>query len=84
MAGTATLRTLRNQFPQVRKLVETEGEVLVTERGTPRYRLLLYTPPPKPPGSPPKDYMARLRRFQKRPLSSAAAKALHEDNRGQR
>ena len=29
MASTATVRDLRNRFPRVRKLVETEGEVLV-------------------------------------------------------
>ena len=44
MAGTATLRDLRNRFPKVRKMVECEGEVLLTERGKTRYRLTLYTP----------------------------------------
>ena len=33
MAGSATVRDLRNRFPKVRKLVESEGEVLLTERG---------------------------------------------------
>ena len=84
MAGTATIRALRNRFPQIRKLVEAEGEVLVTERGTPRYRLTLYTPPRKRQVPPPKDYMARLRRHQASPLSAAAANALHEANRGPR
>lgn len=44
MAATATVRELRNHFPKVRKLVETEGEVVVTERGTAKYRLTRFTP----------------------------------------
>jgi antitoxin (DNA-binding transcriptional repressor) of toxin-antitoxin stability system len=84
MARTATVRDLRNRFPKVRELVESEGEVLVTERGEPRYRLTLYAPAraSKPRGA--KDYMARLRRFQLRPIGVAAAKTLDEENRGAR
>jgi antitoxin (DNA-binding transcriptional repressor) of toxin-antitoxin stability system len=84
MATTATIRDLRNRFPRVRRLVEAEGEVLVTERGRPRYRLMLYSP--ARPGKPPvaKDYLARLRRFQPRPLGAGKAKALGEENRGGR
>ena len=84
MARSASVRDLRNQFPKIRKLVETEGEVLLTERGQTRYRLTLYTPahPAKEPA--PKDYMARMKRHQPRPMSQAAAKALDEDNRGDR
>lgn len=84
MAATATIRELRNQFPKVRKLVEQEGEVVVTEQGTPRYRLTPYTPPEEKKAPPAKDYLTRLRRYQPRPLSSAAAKALHDTNRGER
>jgi antitoxin (DNA-binding transcriptional repressor) of toxin-antitoxin stability system len=84
MASTATIRDLRNRFPKVKRLVETEGEVLVTDRGKPRYRLTLYTTAhaAKPP--PVKDYIARLTRYQPRPLGAAAAKALREENRGGR
>jgi len=84
MAGTATLRDLRNRFPKVRKMVESEGEVLLTERGKTRYRLTLYTPAKTAKEPPPKDYLARLRRYQPRPMSRAAGKALHEHNRGER
>ena len=74
---------LRNQFPKVRKLIETEGEVVLTEKGKPRYRLTAYAPPSvKEP--PPKDYMERLSRHQPRAMSSEEARALHEDNRGDR
>jgi prevent-host-death family protein len=84
MAPTATVRDLRNRFPQVKKLVEQEGEVVVTEQGTPRYRLTPYSPADRRNPPPPKDYLKRLRRHQPRPLSAAAAKALHDANRGER
>jgi antitoxin (DNA-binding transcriptional repressor) of toxin-antitoxin stability system len=84
MIATATIRELRNQFPRIRKLVEEEGEVIVTDQGTPRYRLTPYAPAP-PAGPPaPKDYMVRLRRHQPRPLGAAASRALHDANRGDR
>jgi len=83
MAATATVRDLRNRFPEVKKLVEREGEVVVTEQGTPKYRLTRYSSPVgKKPA--PKNYIARLRRHQPRPISAAAAKALHDLNRGDR
>ena len=83
MAATATVRDLRNRFPEVKKLVEREGEVVVTEQGTPKYRLTRYSSPAgKKPA--PKNYIARLRRHQPSPISAAAAKALHDLNRGDR
>ena len=84
MPVTATIRELRNNFPRVRKLVEREGEVLVTDRGTPKYRLTRYTPGPGNLAPVAKDYLERLRRHQPRALGRAAAKALHEANRGGR
>ncbi len=83
MATTTTIRDLRNHFPKVRKLLESEGEVLLTERGKPRYRLTLYTPAQTE--APPKiDYWARLNGYQPGPLTAAEARALHEENRGER
>jgi antitoxin (DNA-binding transcriptional repressor) of toxin-antitoxin stability system len=84
MAASATVRDLRNRFPKVRKMVESEGEVLVTERGRTRYRLTLYAPAQAAKEPPPKDYLARMRRHQPRPMSRAAARALDEDNGGAR
>jgi antitoxin (DNA-binding transcriptional repressor) of toxin-antitoxin stability system len=84
MAATATVRDLRNHFPKVRKLVETEGEVVVTEQGTPKYRLTRFTPAVGRKATAPKDYLRRLRRHQPRPSSAAAARALDEANRGSR
>ena len=84
MAANATARDLRNRFPKIRKLVETEGEVLLTERGKTRYRLTLYTGPQSVKEPPPKDYMARMKRYQPKPMSRAAAKAFYKDWRGER
>jgi len=84
MTATATVRDLRNRFPSIRKLVEREGEVVVTERGTPRYRLTSYSRARRSNPAPHKDYLKRLRRHQPRPISTAAAEALHDANRGAR
>ena len=82
MPTSATVRDLRNRFPEIKKLLEQEGEVIVTEQGTPKYRLTRYSQANDPP--PPKDYLKRLRRHQPRALSAAAARALHDANRGER
>jgi prevent-host-death family protein len=83
MPATTTIRELRNNFPRVRKLVEAEGEVLVTEQGTPKYRLTPYRRP-RNTAAPPKDYVSRLRRHQPKPLSIDEVSALHDANRGTR
>jgi hypothetical protein len=80
---TATIRELRNQFPKVRKLLEREGEVLVSDHGTPRYRLTLYTEPTTTKPAP-VDYWARLQAYQPEPLTAEQSQALHDDNRGDR
>jgi len=84
MRATATVRDLRNRFPEIRKLIEREGEVVVTEQGTPKYRLTRYVPAGRKPSAVPKDYLSRLRRHQPRPISAAAAKSLHDASRGDR
>ncbi len=83
MAATATVRDLRNHFPRIRKLVETEGEVLLSESGRTKYRLVLHTEPPTRP-APTVDYWARLTAHQPHPLTAAQARSLHDDNRGDR
>jgi hypothetical protein len=83
MPVTASIRDLRNSFPKIRKLVETEGEVLLSEGGQTKYRLTLHTAQPaKSP--PPVDYWARLTAYHPTPLTRAQAQALHEENRGDR
>jgi len=83
MATTITIRDLRNHFPKVRQLVESEGEVLLTEKGEPRYRLTLYSPGQieEPPVI---DYWARLNDYQPEAITAEEAIALHEENRGDR
>jgi len=80
--GTS-IRDLRNRFPKVRKLVESQGEVILTEKGKPRYRLTLYTPE-STATPPPVDYWARLNSYQPRAMTKAQAQALHDENRGER
>ena len=84
MASTASVRDLRNRFPRVRKLVESQGEVLLTDRGVPRFRLTLYSGAQVRRAPTPKDYLERMKRLQPRPMSKEAAKALDEENRGGR
>jgi antitoxin (DNA-binding transcriptional repressor) of toxin-antitoxin stability system len=81
---TATVRDLRNHFPKIKAMVETEGEVIVTDNGQPKYKLTLYTPAQPGKRRRAKDYMARLHRHQSRPISAAEAKSLHDENRGER
>jgi antitoxin (DNA-binding transcriptional repressor) of toxin-antitoxin stability system len=83
MARTATVRELRNNFPRVREVLESEGEVVITEQGTPKYRLVRYTRAPARRARP-KDYLARLERHQPKPMSVATAAALRDANRGDR
>ena len=82
--ATASVRDLRNHFPKIKKIVESQGEVIVTDKGQPKYKLTLFTPGQSAKTTLLKDYMARLRRHQLRPISAAAAKSLHDENRGSR
>jgi len=81
--ATSTVRDLRNHFPKVRKLVEAEGEVLLTEKGKPKYRLVLYTPA-RAQKPAPVDYWARLISYQSETLTAAQVRQLHDENRGDR
>jgi antitoxin (DNA-binding transcriptional repressor) of toxin-antitoxin stability system len=83
MNSTATVRELRNRFPEIRRRLEAEGEVLVTERGKPRYRLTLYKPAAEI-SSPAVDYWKRLKSYQPRPMTRAQSRRLHDENRGER
>jgi antitoxin (DNA-binding transcriptional repressor) of toxin-antitoxin stability system len=80
---TATIRDLRTRFPEVRKLLEREGEVVVTDRGKPIVVLRNYDPPPTQ--RPAKvSYYQRLRRRMPQRLSKAARLALDEADRAER
>jgi antitoxin (DNA-binding transcriptional repressor) of toxin-antitoxin stability system len=80
---TASIRDLRDHFPRIRKLVETTGEVLLTEKGKPHYRLTLYAPAGVSEPAP-VDYWARLNAYQPKALTKAQSQALHDENRGDR
>jgi antitoxin (DNA-binding transcriptional repressor) of toxin-antitoxin stability system len=83
MKTTASVRDLRNHFPKVRKILEEEGEVLLTESGTAKYKLVAYSAPPKT--TPPViDYWTRLISYQPTPISAEAFQALTNENRGDR
>ena len=81
MKTTASVRDLRNHFPKVRKIIEEEGEVLLTERGTAKYKLVPYSAPLKktPPAI---DYWARLNSYQPRQISAEESRTLDDENRG--
>ncbi len=83
MKATATIRELRNGFPEIRKRLEAEGEILVTERGTPRYRLTFFEQSGQS-RSTSVDYWSRLNGYQPRPMTRAQARKLHDENRGDR
>lgn len=83
MSTTASVRDLRNSFPKIRRLVEAEGEVLLSERGKAKYRLVLHRSTDASP-PPAIDYWARLNSYQPEPIGAADAKALRDDNRGDR
>jgi hypothetical protein len=83
MAATATIRELRFRFRKVKKLLEAEGEILVTEKGKPRYRLALYTPSLSNT-PPPVDYWARLNAYHPQAMSKSESQSLHEEIRRDR
>ena len=79
----ATVRDLRTRFPSVRRLLEQEGEVVVTERGRPIIVLRPYEPSVKArPAAI--DYYARLRSRMPKALSKKARIDLDEADRAER
>jgi prevent-host-death family protein len=81
--ATATVRDLRTQFPRIRRLLEQEGEVIVTDHGRPVVVLRPYEERSKR-NAPVVDYFERLRRRMPQPLSERARRALEDENRGER
>jgi antitoxin (DNA-binding transcriptional repressor) of toxin-antitoxin stability system len=80
---TATIRDLRTQFPKIRRMLEQEGQIIVTDRGRP----VILLQPYHERGlrrSKRIDYYARLRRRMPKPLRAAARRALDETDRGER
>lgn len=80
---TATIRDLRTRFPEVRKLLEREGEIVVTDRGKPIVLLRSYDAIAARP-APDVDYYGRLRRRMPKRLSKSQRRALDEADRAER
>ena len=80
---TATIRDLRTKFPKVRHLIETKGEVVVTEHGEPRFVLRLYQARPSQKTSP-MDFYGRLVARMPKMLTEKQSRAIDELNRGER
>jgi len=80
--STATIRDLRTQFPRVRRLLEQEGEVIVTDHGHPVAVLRAFHAAEAKPV--PIDYFARLRGRMPKAMSKGARQALDEADRGER
>ena len=81
--ATATIRDLRTQFPRIRRLLDEEGEVIVTDHGRP-VAILRSFQAPSTQRTEPVDYYARLRRRMPKPISVASRRALEEADRGER
>lgn len=80
---TATIRDLRTQFPKVRRMLEQEGQIVVTDRGRPVMLLRPYQDRVARRDVT-IDYYARLLRRMPEPLTAATRQALDEANRGER
>jgi antitoxin (DNA-binding transcriptional repressor) of toxin-antitoxin stability system len=83
MMAKATIRELRTAFPQLKRIIAREGELIITDRGRPAYILRSYSAPPARRVKR-IDYFRRLTETQPHPLSRASAKALDKANRGDR
>jgi antitoxin (DNA-binding transcriptional repressor) of toxin-antitoxin stability system len=83
MKKTATIRQLRTEFPKVRKMIQHEGEVVVTERGQAAYIIRPYQAPRKAKRKK-IDYYARLLSYMPEPISAEASRAIDDWNRGDR
>ena len=80
--STATIRDLRTHFPQVRRLLEQEGEVIVTDHGRPVAVLRAFDEP-RAKGET-VDYYARLRQRMPKAITKTSRRALDEADRGER
>jgi hypothetical protein len=77
------------EFPEVRKLLEREGEVILTDHGRPAYVLSEHpdrqskrTVRSKKPAK--FDYYARLLSHMPKPISAEASRAIDDLNRAER
>ena len=77
---TATIRELRTDFRSVKRRMEEEGEVVITDHGQPAY-VIKPLPRAQKQSAPLPDYYARLLKRQRTPLSLAATRQFWEEER---
>jgi antitoxin (DNA-binding transcriptional repressor) of toxin-antitoxin stability system len=80
---TATIRDLRTRFPKIRRMLEQEGQLVVTDRGRPVILLQPYSERVAQRGTR-IDYYARLRRRMPKALTAAARRVLDQADCGER
>ncbi len=78
---TATIRELRTDFRSVKRRIEEQGEVVITDRGEPAYVIKSLPPRPKTSSVLP-DYYGRLIRRQPKQLSAEETRRFWEEERG--
>lgn len=86
---TVTFRQLRTRFPEVRKLIEREGEVILSDQGRPAFVISEHPARQmrrmaRSRKSQKIDYYARLLSYMPEPISAEASRAIHELNRAER
>ncbi len=74
---TATVRDLRTNFPKLKRILEDEEEVVITDHGTPVAVLKRVEPSAKRPK--PIDYFARLKHRMPKPITKRQRAALDDD-----
>jgi antitoxin (DNA-binding transcriptional repressor) of toxin-antitoxin stability system len=79
-AHTATIRELRTDFRSVKRKIEQQGQVVITDHGEPAYLLMPLPPLPKKRLRLP-DYYDRLVKRQPKALSAAATRRFWDEER---
>src|SRR5689334_2785446 len=75
---TASIRELRTNFRAVKRKIEANGEIIITDNGVPSYVLKPLAKAPKP-DAPLPDYYARLLKRQPIPMTAEETKKFWED-----
>jgi antitoxin (DNA-binding transcriptional repressor) of toxin-antitoxin stability system len=78
--NTATIRELRTDFRSVKRRIEENGEVVITDHGEPAYVIKSVPPSVKKPALQP-DYYARLLRRQPEPASAQTTQKFWDEER---
>jgi antitoxin (DNA-binding transcriptional repressor) of toxin-antitoxin stability system len=82
-AVQVSIRDLRLRFPKIRRQLEEDGEVVITDNGVPSY-VLRIIPPEIRENPVAVDYWARLVAQQPKEMSVKESQAILNENRGDR